>query len=32
MPQDPPLVVKRWDDDADAIFNHHVQNHDSYFG
>ena len=31
VPQDPPRVVKRWDDDADAIFNHHVQNHGSYF-
>jgi hypothetical protein len=28
MPQDPPRVVKRWDDDANTIFNHHVQNHD----
>jgi hypothetical protein len=24
MPQDPPRIVKRWDDDVDAIFNHHV--------
>jgi hypothetical protein len=28
MPQEPPRVVKRWDDDANTIFNHHVQNHD----
>jgi hypothetical protein len=31
MPQEPPRVVKRWDDDANAMFNHHVENHDNYF-